>query len=124
VYLLTPEPADRPARADDRIMTVLGETWCELLSLDSVSGQDDFFDLGGHSLLVPRVQERVERQLGVALPAVAVFEYPTLRELAEAIAARSAPAAGEHERPQPPTADPRAALRRRSAHRTTPSGAG
>lgn len=121
VHVLTPEPAAELSgdHEVDRIMAVLGGVWGELLSVDAVSGQDDFFEMGGHSLLVPRLQERVEQRLGVALPGVAVFEHPTLRELAEAIAAGGAPAASGDERPAAPSAgDPREGLRRQASLRT------
>jgi hypothetical protein len=88
-----------------------------------VSGEDDFFDLGGHSLMVPRLQERVEQLLGVALPAVAVFEYPTLRELAGVIAAGGGLAAGGYERSPASSAGDLRGLRRQASLRV-PSGAG
>jgi hypothetical protein len=98
-------------------VVVLGRIWAEMLQLTEVSGEDDFFELGGHSLLVPRLQERVGQLLGVALPAVAVFVYPTLRELAEVIDNRS-PSGARHEHQSAPLADDqRGNLRRRASLR-------
>ncbi|MGV7341616.1 SDR family NAD(P)-dependent oxidoreductase [Mycobacterium kansasii] len=108
-----------PAAAGDQgsAMAVLAGIWAELLKLPDVSAADDFFELGGHSLLVPRLQERVLQLLGVALPAVAVFEYPTLRELARVIEDRSACEVSRADQNPPPADDPRANLRRRASLR-------
>lgn len=118
VHVLGQHP-QAPAAAADRgsTMAVLAGIWAEMLKLTDVSAEDDFFELGGHSLLVPRLQERVQQLLGVPLPAVAVFEYPTLRELAEVIEDRGASGAGRAEKGQPPAEDPRANLLRRASLR-------
>jgi len=54
----------------------------QVLGVASVSAADDFFALGGHSLLVARIVTGVRQQLGVLLPAGAVFEYPRVADLA------------------------------------------
>lgn len=48
--------------------------WSRALNIDEVGIQDNFFDLGGHSLLAVRLRMDVERQLGVDLPLVSIFE--------------------------------------------------
>ena len=50
--------------------------------MDEVGAEDNFFDLGGHSLLLVRVQARLARELGVEVPMVELFQHPTVRALA------------------------------------------
>jgi amino acid adenylation domain-containing protein len=56
--------------------------WKEVLGVDRVGVDDNFFDLGGHSLRLVKVHERVKQLIGCELPIVALFQYPTIRSLA------------------------------------------
>ncbi len=64
---------------------VLAGIWREILGLDRVGVHDSFFRLGGHSLLGTLLLSRVQRELGVELPLLALFERPTIEKLAERI---------------------------------------
>ncbi|KAF9362930.1 hypothetical protein BGX34_005208, partial [Mortierella sp. NVP85] len=66
------------------VETCLAQLWAELLSLDHVSRNDNFFALGGHSLMVARMLNRL-RQLDFAIPVSAVYQYPVLNILAQAL---------------------------------------
>ncbi len=68
--------------------TRIAEVWRELLGLARVSRHDSFFALGGHSLLATRAVTRLVNRHGLALDIGDVFEAPTVRELAERLAAR------------------------------------
>ena len=56
--------------------------WAELLGLEQVGIHDNFFDLGGHSLLATQVIARVRRAFRMEIPLRALFEKPTVEELA------------------------------------------
>jgi amino acid adenylation domain-containing protein len=56
--------------------------WRDVLSVPRVGRQDDFFALGGRSLLLPRVRHRLEQELGVRLPLATLLERTTAAALA------------------------------------------
>ncbi|MER6250027.1 amino acid adenylation domain-containing protein [Streptomyces sp. NPDC001584] len=63
----------------------LAEIWADVLSVDRVGLDDDFFDLGGHSMLATQVVARSKEQFGVAVTLRIFFDLPTVRELAAAL---------------------------------------
>ena len=63
----------------------VADLFTSLLHLRQVGADDDFFALGGHSLLVARFAFAVSDRFGVELPLRAVFENPTVRGIARAI---------------------------------------
>jgi aspartate racemase len=63
----------------------LATIWGEVLGLKQVGIHDNFFELGGHSLLAIRLISEINRVLMVALPVRALFQHPTIEELAKAL---------------------------------------
>jgi amino acid adenylation domain-containing protein/FkbH-like protein len=63
----------------------LADLWQQLLRVERVGRFDHFFELGGHSLHGMKVALHVEQRFGVHLSVVAVFQYPTVEELAQVI---------------------------------------
>ncbi|MCX4830316.1 non-ribosomal peptide synthase/polyketide synthase [Streptomyces sp. NBC_01016] len=81
--LPAPSYAAAPGAAfHDPVEELLAEVFAEVLGVDRVGVDDSFFDLGGHSLLAMRLVARVSAVLGTELAVRAVFETPTVRELA------------------------------------------
>jgi amino acid adenylation domain-containing protein len=61
---------------------LLADIWAQALGIDRIGVHDDFFALGGHSLLATRVMTRVRHSFQVELPLRALFEAPTVAQLA------------------------------------------
>ncbi len=78
----------------------LAALWRELLGVENPGLGDNFFDLGGESLIAVRMSVRLRRQFGVELPLAALFETPTLEKCAalldraRGVVADGTPAAG------------------------------
>ena len=56
--------------------------WCEVLGLKQIGVRDDFFQLGGHSLMAVRLISKVNRKLNVSLGFPELFQNPTVEQLA------------------------------------------
>ncbi|MFI1370232.1 amino acid adenylation domain-containing protein [Streptomyces griseochromogenes] len=63
--------------------TLIAQVWAEALGRDRVRAGDDFFALGGHSLIALRVVACLKKQLGLVIPTKDVYQHPRLRDLAK-----------------------------------------
>jgi amino acid adenylation domain-containing protein len=95
-----PEPQQRsqpayvaPATA---IEIQLAAIWQEVLGIEQVGLDDDFFALGGHSLVATRLVSRVRGATGRDVPVRAVFQHTQLRAFAAHVAQLDAQPAGAH----------------------------
>jgi aryl carrier-like protein len=70
----------------------LAALWESLLDLSGIGTADDFFALGGHSLLLTRALSRLKRERGLVLPVEAAFETPTIAAWSALAPAAAAPA--------------------------------
>jgi acyl carrier protein len=71
----------------DDLERTLVEIWGELLGIDKVGVHDNFFDLGGHSLLAIQVMSRLQTSYPVDLSIDAIFEQPTVANIAAQVKA-------------------------------------
>ena len=89
----------------------LAAIWQEILALPAVGVEDNFFDVGGTSLLLLRLHSRILAEIAPALRVTALFQHPTIRSLARHLDAIPAPA------PSSASARDRAAKQRESVAR-------
>jgi amino acid adenylation domain-containing protein len=86
--LPAPESAGEPTDSSyvaprSRLEQTLSQIWQEVLNAGRVGIHDNFFDLGGHSLLIVQVQARLSATLGREVAAVDLFRYPNISSLAK-----------------------------------------
>ncbi|MEP6768963.1 MAG: AMP-binding protein [Acidobacteriota bacterium] len=84
--------------------------WSEVLRIDRIGVTQDFFSLGGDSVLAGQVAARIQSSLGVQLSLVVLFDASTIAELAERIEARTGDAAGDGGAIPPRNADAKPVL--------------
>jgi acyl transferase domain-containing protein/acyl carrier protein len=91
-----------PATALERRLAAL---FSDVIGVDGVGTRDNFFDLSGTSLMGLQLLRRIRRELGVSIPAVALFEAPTVAALASYIGpnAKLAPEPAAQAAPAPAT---------------------
>ena len=63
----------------------LTRIWQEMLGVESISPDQNYFDLGGDSILAVQLFIRIEQEFNVKLPLATLFDAPTIRELAEVL---------------------------------------
>jgi amino acid adenylation domain-containing protein len=85
---LNEPPASASPPPADRVERTIADIWCNVLNVDRVGVNDNFFDLGGHSLLVNQVRARLNTALGRDVPVIELFRRPTIRTLAQLVAER------------------------------------
>ena len=66
----------------------IADIWCELLGHERIGIEDNFFDVGGHSLLAARLVAQINHGFGIELTLVDVFNYPNLAQLSQMVASQ------------------------------------
>ena len=106
-----PAPAAAYAAPASDIERTIAEVWQELFQVERVSRDDNFFDLGGHSILLIQAHARLRERTRPDLSIVALLQYPTIRTLAAHLGNGGKPQA------QPDAARDRARLQREALAR-------
>ena len=81
---VAPSPSPKTPR-EEQLATI----WREVLGIERSDAGENFFDLGGNSLLVIKLVARIRSELGCDVPVASLFEVGTLEHLSESL--RSAP---------------------------------
>ncbi|HVP64941.1 MAG TPA: non-ribosomal peptide synthetase [candidate division Zixibacteria bacterium] len=77
------ENSDKPKESPrSDLENVIARTWKQALGVDSVGMEENFFDLGAHSLMVAEVHIQLQQQLGREFSLVDLFQFPTVAALA------------------------------------------
>ncbi|MEW6737739.1 MAG: AMP-binding protein, partial [Acidobacteriota bacterium] len=66
-----------------RLEQIIASVWQQVLNLEKVGIHDNFFDLGGHSLLIAQAQSQLKQLLHRDLPLIKILEHPTINSLAK-----------------------------------------
>ncbi len=81
------EIGDKHTAPRDEVEKRLAQIWSNLLGLEEekIGIENNFFDLGGHSLSAIALISKIYKEFGVELPITLVFETPTIKEISEQI---------------------------------------
>lgn len=83
-----PGPVADPPRGP--VETRIAALWCDLLERPAIGRHENFFEIGGHSLLLARLRARLVPLAGREIGIVELFRHPTIRDLARLVAADTA----------------------------------
>jgi acyl carrier protein len=64
------------------IAKTIHDIWSRELKLDDFSGDDDFFSLGGHSLIMAKIQDAILDEYGIEVPMDELFRKSTVNSIA------------------------------------------
>ncbi|MGI2902883.1 non-ribosomal peptide synthetase [Tolypothrix sp. VBCCA 56010] len=85
-----PEPDDRRPELEvtyeppqTEVEQTIAHIWQQMLHVEKVGIYDNFFDLGGHSLLLVQIHAKLREVLNTNISIVNLFEYPTINSLAK-----------------------------------------
>lgn len=78
--------ADWQRNYDNTNERVLAKIWEEVLENDRFNLDDNFFDVGGHSLLISQLGILIEKQMNIKVSNIDLFQFPTVRSLAKHLA--------------------------------------
>lgn len=92
-----PVPDLEPGNTSDQeppsgdLETELAKIWSEVLVRSSIGRNENFFDIGGHSMLAMKLISRINSKFGIDLPTRTPFQAQTIAQIARLIAQRSDP---------------------------------
>ncbi|MCI4664766.1 MAG: non-ribosomal peptide synthetase [Neomegalonema sp.] len=84
----TASAAPRALEGDEE--RAIADVWSEVLGHPNFGRDDNFFDIGGTSLMMVRAHAALQRKIGKTVPITALFEHPRISELASALSGANA----------------------------------
>jgi amino acid adenylation domain-containing protein len=84
-FLTNTENKKHDDEKDDYIEKIISDIWCEVLKLKKIGLHDNFFDLGGHSILALKIIARINKQLKIKLSFTEFFDNLTIVKLSESV---------------------------------------
>ena len=69
----------KPATETEKKLAVI---WSEVLKIKQIGIDEDFFEIGGHSMIAVTLMVKIEKELGVRLPLAVLFDHGTIQEMA------------------------------------------
>ncbi|MDZ8224136.1 non-ribosomal peptide synthetase [Nostoc sp. ChiVER01] len=89
VFDLHSSDSDKFVAPRNQLELQLAQIWSIILKVDKVGVQDNFFDLGGHSLLTPYLMAQIKQQFGKDIPIASLYQNSTIEQLATVVQADS-----------------------------------
>lgn len=77
-----PKLSNSQVAPQTNLQQVLSKVWAESLGVERVGIEDDFFELGGASVVATQIVSRLRQMFQMELPAVLLFEAPTIEKFA------------------------------------------
>ncbi len=74
--------SDKYVAPRNQVELELTQIWSRILKVDKVGVKDNFFDLGGHSLLTPYLMAQIKKQFGKDIAIASLYQNPTIEQLA------------------------------------------
>jgi amino acid adenylation domain-containing protein len=96
------EAAKKAALPTNAMQEEILAIWQEVLQHDAFGIDDNFFDVGGHSIALAKVHSALREKLSVQVPLTDLFKYPTIQTLAEALTASQGKSAAKFQQAKKP----------------------
>jgi hypothetical protein len=75
-------PSGENKAKEDDAEKMLYKIWTEVIGQNNFSLTDNFFDVGGHSILFLRIKEMIKEKMGADFSIVDLYQYPNIKSLA------------------------------------------
>ncbi|MBX9258980.1 SDR family oxidoreductase [Desmonostoc muscorum CCALA 125] len=106
--------------ASNKVEQIVATTWQKVLGIEKIGIYDNFFDLGGSSLIGVEVISQLQKELNTHIPIISIYERPTISSLAEFLTSdEEAILQKESHRPQIRSASIKRRKEARQNHRRT-----